>query len=143
MSADTEDVDSEAQSSLRGCAVKLHDRRLRHVEPTRSHQYRSCVWSAVAAREIDYKLTAAHRDDLCRVHANGSRSARRQIEHSTLYEGAAVVHADVYRLAIAWIAHGKTCTKRQTLVSNGSSIGIEPFARGCFVPSKLIAIPRG
>jgi hypothetical protein len=60
--------------------------------------------------------------------ANGSCRSRRQIKHSTLHEGAAIINPNVYRLAITWIAHDKTGTKGQAPVSNCSSIGIEKFA---------------
>jgi hypothetical protein len=89
------------------------------------------------------RLATSHRDYLRCNHSNSSRSSRRQIKYSILHKRPAIVHSNFDRLAIAWVADDKAGAKWQSSVSGSKSVGIELFPRGCPVPAKLIAIPRG
>jgi hypothetical protein len=55
------------------------------------------------------RLAASHRDDLRCNHSNSPRSPRRQVKHSILRKRSAVVHSNVDRLAIAWVADDNKC----------------------------------
>src|SRR6478735_10039483 len=75
------------------------------------------------------RLTASHRDDLRCNHFNSSRSARRQVKYSILHKRTAIVHSNLDRFAIAWVADDKAGAQWESSVSSSKSVGIELFSR--------------
>jgi len=92
---------------------------------------------------LTMSLTTTHGDALCRTHANGPCSSRRQIESDTWREWSTIVYAYRNLSPGAGVANEKAGTKGQGFMSRGHSARVEHFSRGGVMSPKFIAVPCG